>query len=257
MELISAVVITQDEERNIQRCLESLRGVADEVVVVDSGSTDRTEQICHAAGARFVSHVWEGFSGQKNYANSLAQHPWILSIDADEALSDDLRSTLLLMKQTGLDVDSVYTMCRLNNYCGRWLHHGGWYPDEHVRLWRNDVARWDGVVHEQLQYARPVRRQRLKGTLLHYTYYTVDEHVRRTVKYATLAGDKAFEQGRRCGMGAVVWKPVGTFLKNYLLKGGFRDGGMGFVSARVSAFYTLVKYTKLFEKSKRREGDRS
>lgn len=253
MERISAVIITQDEARNIGRCLESLRGVADEVIVVDSGSTDDTGPICRAFGARFVPHPWEGFSGQKNYADSLAQHPWILSIDADEALSDDLRTTLMDLKKNGFAADTVYTMCRLNNYCGRWLRHGGWYPDEHVRLWRNGVARWDGVVHEQLQYVCPVRRQRLKGTLLHYTYYSVDEHVRRTAKYASLAGEKAFEQGRRCGMGAVVWKPVGTFLKNYLLKGGFRDGSMGFVSARVSAFYTLIKYTRLFEKSKSKD----
>ena len=247
MELISAVVITQNEARNIGRCLESLRGVADEVIVVDSGSTDETEPICRAAGARFVPHAWEGFSGQKNYANSLATHPWILSIDADEALSDELRASLLSLKQTGFDADKVYRVARLNNYCGQWLKHGGWYPDTHVRLWRNGVAQWDGVVHEQLQFAEPVASEMLQGALLHYTYYTVDEHVRRTVKYATLAGDKAYEQGRRCGIGAVVWKPVGTFLKNYLLKGGFRDGSMGFVSARISAFYTLVKYARLFE----------
>ena len=253
MNCISAVVITQDEARNIGRCLESLRGVVDEVVVVDSGSTDDTESICRAAGARFVSHAWEGFSGQKNYANGLATHPWILSIDADEALSDELRATLLSLKRDGLDADKVYSVARLNNYCGQWLRHGGWYPDEHVRLWRNDVATWDGVVHEQLRYSRKVTQQRLDGVLLHYTYYTVDEHARRTVKYATLAGDKAYEQGRHCGMGAVVWKPVGTFLKNYIVKGGFRDGSMGFISARISAFYTLVKYARLYEKVKGKE----
>ena len=248
MDCISAVVITQDEARNIGRCLESLRGVADEVVVVDSGSTDDTETICRTAGARFVPHAWEGFSGQKNYANSLATHPWILSIDADEALSDELRASLLSLKQSGFDTGKVYSVARLNNYCGQWLKHGGWYPDTHVRLWRNGVATWDGVVHEQLHFSELVEREMLQGALLHYTYYTVDEHVRRTVKYATLAGDKAYAQGRRCGMGAVLWKPVGTFLKNYLLKGGFRDGSMGFVSARISAFYTLVKYARLFEK---------
>ena len=247
MEQISAVIITQDEERNIQRCIDSLRDVADEIVVVDSGSKDRTEALCRAAGARFEHHDWAGFSDQKNYANSLAQYPWILSIDADEALSDELRATLLSMKQSGFDVDKVYSVARLNNYCGRWLRHGGWYPDEHVRLWRKEVATWDGVVHEQLRYSRPVTPTHLDGKLLHYTYYSVDEHARRTVKYATLAGDKAYEQGRRCGMGAVVWKPVGTFLKNYIMKGGFRDGAMGFTSARISAFYTLVKYARLYE----------
>ena len=250
MDQISAVVITQDEERNILRCIDSLRDVADEIIVVDSGSKDRTEAICCAAGVRFEHHDWAGFSEQKNYANSLAQYPWILSIDADEALSDELRATLLSMKQSGFNTDKVYSVARLNNYCGRWLRHGGWYPDEHVRLWRKDVATWAGVVHEQLHYSRSIQREHLKGDLLHYSYYTVDEHARRTVKYATLAGEKAFEQGRRCGMGAVVWKPVGTFLKNYLLKGGFRDGAMGFTSARISAFYTLVKYARLFERCK-------
>lgn len=247
MDKISAIVITQDEERNIQRCLDSLRGVADEIIVVDSGSKDATEQICRAAGVRFEHHDWAGFSGQKNYANGLAQYDWIFSIDADEALSEELRATLLSMKAKGFNPDRVYSVARLNNYCGQWLRHGGWYPDEHVRLWRNDVASWDGVVHEQLRYHRPVTPTHLDGQLLHYTYYSVDEHARRTVKYATLAGEKAFAQGRRCGMGSVVWKPLGTFLKNYLLKGGFRDGAMGFTSARISAFYTLVKYARLYE----------
>lgn len=250
MDLISAVVITQDEERNIQRCIESLQGVADEIVVVDSGSTDCTESICRTLGVHFEHHDWEGFSEQKNYANALAQYPWILSVDADEALSEELRVSLLSLKQEGFSTDSVYRVARLNNYCGRWLCYGGWYPDAHVRLWQKGAAWWDGVVHEQLCYVQPMKEIMLEGKLLHYTYYSVEEHAQRTVKYATLAGEKAYLQGRRCGVGAVVWKPMGTFLKNYLLKGGFRDGSMGFVSARISAFYSLIKYAKLYEKGR-------
>ena len=247
MEKISAVIITQDEERNIERCLLSLQGVADEVVVVDSGSKDATGEICRRCGTRFVAHPWEGYSAQKNFANSIATHPWILSIDADEALSDTLQETLGKMKDGGLAEDAVYSMCRLNNYCGTWIHHSGWYPDEKVRLWYRDVASWNGEVHEELQYSRPVRKQRIAGKLLHYTYYNVQEHAARQLKYAVLAADKAYRQGKRTGAVMVWFKPKWTFLRNYLFKGGFRDGHAGYLVCRMSAFYTMMKYARLRE----------
>ena len=171
MDTISAVIITHNEERNIGRCLESLRGVADEVIVVDSGSTDATEAICVAAGARFVRHDWEGYSGQKNYANGLASHPWLLSIDADEALSPQLRESILRLKEKGFDAETVYSMNRLTNYCGRWIRHCGWYPDACVRLWHTGVATWDGLVHEELRYSTNVRHAKVEGDLWHYSYY--------------------------------------------------------------------------------------
>lgn len=247
METLTAVIITQNEAHNIGRCLESLQGVADEVVVVDSGSSDESESICRKAGVRFEHHDWEGYSGQKNYADSLASCNWTLSIDADEALSDTLRDTLLRLKREGMDGGTVYSVCRLNNYCGHWMRHGGWRPDEHVRLWRTGTAAWCGEVHEQLTFCQPMKRLRLQGDLLHYTYYTVDDHALRTVRYARLAGEKAFAEGRRCGGMAVVLKPVGTFLTKYLLKGGYRDGLMGYTAARILSTYTLVKYARLRE----------
>ncbi len=245
MDRISAVIITQNEERNIARCLASLQDVADEVVVVDSGSTDRTEEICRQDGARFQHHDWEGYAGQKNYAEGLATGAWILSIDADEALSDPLRQALLQLKAGNPDPDEVFSCCRLTNYCGHWIHHCGWYPDEKIRLWHKGLCRWDGLVHEELQFQQPVRRQRLTGDLLHYSYYSIDELAARQVKYATLAAQKAHAQGRKSPTGALVLKPLWTFLRNYLFKGGFLDGPAGYQICRMTAFYTLIKYTKM------------
>ena len=258
---ITAVIITQDEERNIGRCLESLKGVADEIVVVDSGSTDRTEALCREAGARFVSHPWEGYSGQKNYANSLATHPWILSIDADEALSPTLRESLLALKHSSINTLSHshihYAFNRLNNYCGHWIHHSGWYPDRKPRLFHRDAYEWDGTVHEELRpknsqfslipgSTRNLNSQFLKGDLLHYTYYDVGDHAARQIKYATLAAQKAFEQGKRAHRTDLWLKPAWTFLRNYLFRLGFLDGHAGFLVCRMAAFYTFLKYAHLY-----------
>lgn len=248
MESITAVIITKNEERNIGRCLESLQGVADEVVVVDSGSTDQTEAICREHGARFVHHDWEDYSAQKNYANSLATHPWLLSIDADEALSPTLRENLLRLKAEGLDCATVYSFNRLTNYCGHWIRHCGWYPDRKERLWAADRARWDGEVHEELFFDQPMNHQTLAGDLLHYSYHSTSEMADRQLRYATLAAEKAFRQGKRCPAGAPVLKPCWTFVRNYLLRGGFRDGAAGFTVCRMSAYYTFLKYTLLRER---------
>ena len=252
MEKISAVIITKDEERNIARCLESLKGVANEVVVVDSGSTDRTEAICREAGVRFVSHPWEGYSGQKNYANSLATHPWILSIDADEALSPTLRESLLALRGTDPGPGTVFVMNRLNNYCGHWIHHSGWYPDRKPRLFHHDMMEWDGTVHEELRPKNSqfsiLNSQFLKGDLLHYTYYDVADHAARQIKYATLAAEKAFAQGKKAHRIDLWLKPAWTFLRNYLFRLGFLDGHAGFLVCRMSAFYAFLKYASLYAK---------
>ncbi len=247
MESITAVIITKNEERNIGRCLESLQGVADEVVVVDSGSTDQTEAICREHGARFVHHDWEGYSAQKNYANSLATHPWLLSIDADEALSPTLRESLLKVKADGPDRGAVYSFNRLTNYCGRWIHHCGWYPDSCTRLWHKGMASWDGIIHETLTYSRQPTHVHLAGDLYHYSYYSVADHLQRMTHYAPLTAEKAFRQGKRCSLAGVALRPAWTFFKCYILKGGILDGSAGYTVSRMSAYNTFLKYTLLRE----------
>jgi glycosyltransferase involved in cell wall biosynthesis len=249
METITAVIITCNEERNIGRCLESLKGVADRVVVVDSGSTDATADICQQHGAKFLSHVWEGYSLQKNFANSLVTDGWILSLDADEALSDTLRNNLMNLKKQGLDVGAVYALRRLNNCCGQWIRHSGWSPDIKVRLWPAGTASWDGVVHEELRFTGTPRTIILSGELLHYSYYSIAELADRQVAYARLAAQKAHERGRHCSLLGIWLRPGWTFIRNYLLRGGFRDGKMGYIVCRMSAFYTFTKYAELLMKN--------
>ena len=247
MEQITAVIITCNEERNIGRCIESLGGVVDEIVVVDSGSKDRTDEICRGAGVRFEYHEWAGYAEQKNYADSLATNAWILSIDADEALSEGLKNSLLQFKESSPDDNTIYYFNRMTNYCGRWIRHCGWYPDPCLRLWHAGVARWDGLVHEELLYAPTVKLQRLEGDLLHYSYYSIEDHANRQLHYATLAAEKAFRQGKRCSMATVALKQWWTFIRNYIFKGGFLDGPEGYMVCRMSACYTFMKYAFLRE----------
>lgn len=250
MERISAIIITQDEERNIGRCLDSLQGVADEIVVVDSGSTDATESICQQHGIRFVHHDWAGYSGQKNYANSLASCPWTLSIDADEALSPTLRDTLVRMKTQGLRNDSVYRFHRLNNFCGSWIRYCGWYPDAKVRLWPTGKAKWDGTVHEELIHSDCPNTITLKGDLLHYTFCSIDDMAQRHRRYYLLAAQSAHDAGRKASMAAVVFKPLWAFLRGYVMLGGFLDGHAGYLVCRMNAHYTFMKYATLRELNK-------
>ncbi|RLD77314.1 MAG: glycosyltransferase family 2 protein, partial [Bacteroidetes bacterium] len=157
MPKLSAVIITQNEEQNIGRCIDSLKGVADDIVVVDSGSTDNTEAICKEKGARFFYNKWEGYIEQKNFANDLAEHKYILSVDADEALSGQLRDSILEAKES-LKADG-YEMNRLTNYCGTWIRHGGWYPDRKLRLFHRDKFEWGGEkIHEAMVMKEPNAR---------------------------------------------------------------------------------------------------
>lgn len=244
MTTISAIIITHNEEDNIGRCLTSLQGIADEIVVVDSGSTDATEKICHEHGVRFVSHKWEGYAGQKNYANSLATKEWTLSIDADEELSPTLRSTLLMLKKEA-ETDTIYAFNRLNNCCGRWIRHCGWYPDIKIRLWPTGTAEWRGDVHEELTFSKEMKKRTLDGDLLHYTYNTLHDFADRQSRYAELSASEAYRRGKRCPWTAPVVRPLWTFVRNYLFRGGFLDGAAGYTVCRMSAYYTFMKYTNL------------
>jgi glycosyltransferase involved in cell wall biosynthesis len=242
---ISATIITLDEEANLGRCLASLRGVADEVVVVDSGSKDRTEAIAREGGAVFLHQPWLGYGPQKNLAAERASHEWILSLDADEALSDELRASLFALKADGPSADA-YEMNRLNWYCGRFLRHSGWYPDRKIRLWRKGAARWaDASIHELAKVASGARVERLRGDLLHYTIVDRAHYMRTIEKFTTLSAEALLRDGRAGDAWKRFVSPAAAFLRTYVLKAGFLDGRAGWDVCRLTAYASWLKYEKL------------
>ncbi len=237
---LSAVVITFNEERNIERCLRSLQGVADELVVVDSYSTDRTEEICKALGARFIQHAFEGYIAQKNWAAAQAAHPHVLSLDADEELSEPLRQAILRAK-ADWQADG-YTFNRLTNYCGTWIRHSGWYPDRKLRLWDSRLGSWQGEDPHDKYVLRPgCSTQHLPGDLLHYSYHSIAQHVNQIAKFSQIAARERFRKGRRVSIVHLVFHPIFIFFKKYFLKMGMLDGYAGFVIAVLSAYGVFIK----------------
>ncbi|MBL7942919.1 MAG: glycosyltransferase family 2 protein [Flavobacteriales bacterium] len=243
---LSAVIITYNEEKNIGRCLESLRGVADHVVVIDSFSTDRTETICRQYGAEFHTHAFEGHIQQKNYALGFAKGTWTLSLDADEALDETLKKNIrdVIENRSG---SSGYRMNRLTNYCGHWVKHCGWYPDTKLRLVKTGSAKWTGVnPHDKLTMAHESDEvQQLNGDILHYSYYTREDHLKQIEYFSGIAARELFTRGERVATPMIVLKVVAQFIKSYFLKSGFLDGATGFTISRLSAFATWRKYTLL------------
>lgn len=242
---ISAVIITFNEERNIERCLHSLQGVADEIVVLDSFSTDRTEEICRSFGVRFFQHAFDGHIEQKNRAITFASHPHILSLDADEALSETLRESILKVKNNWT-ADGYY-MNRLTNYCGQWIHHCGWYPDRKLRLWDARKGKWGGVnPHDRFELAGGDKNTlRLNGDLLHYSYYSEEELRRQTRYFAEIAARQLQSTGKKPGMLRPYFKAAVKFARNYIFKLGFLDGKAGLTICRMAAYGTFLKYKKL------------
>lgn len=241
---ISAVIITLNEERNIERCLRSLSGVVDEIVVIDSFSKDKTEEICRAHNARFIQQSFLGHIQQKNFAIDQASCEWILSLDADEALSEELRNSILTVKSTA-SVDG-YRMNRLTNYCGHWVKHCGWYPDTKLRLVKKNNARWKGVnPHDRLEMNANEETGWLSGDLLHYSYYTKEDHLRQIEYFGDIAARELYQQGGKSSWVKIILKTIAQFIKSFVIKRGFLDGKTGFVISRLSAFATFRKYIKL------------
>ena len=248
MKKISATIITLNEEDKIRQCLESLQDVADEIVVVDSLSTDNTKSICEEFGVRFIEQKWLGYSEQKNLANDIASHDWILSIDADEVLSDELKKSILRIKNEERETKNeelVYSFNRLNNYCGKWIHHSGFYPDKKIRIWNRKVGKWEGIVHEVIKFSTKVKEVHLKGDLLHYSYSKPEDFERQVFKFAEMRAQHYFDKGKKnAGLLSVV-SPIFFFIKHYLIRLGFLDGKEGFVMCWVSAKATRHKYKTL------------
>jgi len=242
---LSVVIITFNEEHNIGRCLASVKAVADDIVVVDSFSTDRTEAIVREGGARFVQHAFEGHIEQKNWAITQAKHPWVLSLDADEALDEQLARSIQEVKKRSGGADA-YSMDRLTNYCGTWVKHGGWYPDRKLRLWDSRKGRWGGVnPHDRYEMQAGAREEHLQGDILHYSYRSISDHVKQVDYFTTIAAKANFAKGRRAGFIKLRISPAVKFIGDYLFRLGFLDGFHGYVIARVSSHATFLKYAKL------------
>lgn len=242
---LSVAVITYNEERNIVRCLSSVHDLATEVVVVDSGSTDRTRILAREAGARIVEHPFEGHIQQKNFALSCCTHEWVLSLDADEALSDDVRDAIRAVLTD--PIHDGYRMNRLTNYCGSWIRHGGWYPDRKLRLFRKTKGTWTGVnPHDRFELSDPQSVVgHLSGDLLHYSYRSISDHLRQIDYFTDITARELLQRGVKAPVWKIILAPPFRFLRDYVLKGGCLDGFHGFVIASLSAGSVLIKYAKL------------
>lgn len=241
---LSVVIITFNEEINIERCLLSVKNIADEVVVVDSFSTDKTKEICKRHGARFLTHTFEGHIEQKNYALDQAKFDYILSLDADEAVSPELEKSILEVK-ANWGTDS-YKMNRLTNYCGTWIKHGSWYPDTKLRLAKKEVVTWGGDnPHDRLLPLSNSETTHLKGDILHYSYYTVEGHYLQQEKFSTIAAQALYNRGKKAPLYKLFLNPLASLIKDLIIRSGYLDGKAGFKVAQISAVSVYWKYKKL------------
>lgn len=249
MPSISAVIITYNEEKNIARCIESVKNVADEILVVDSFSTDSTESICRNCGANFIQHPFKGHIEQKNFALSQAQHDCVLSLDADEALSPELAASIAAIKNNwkhdGHDCN------RLTRYCGQWIKHCGWYPDPKIRLFDRRKAQWGGVnPHDRIIMASGATTRHLQGDLLHYTFNSVAEHIIQVNTFSEIKAEGLFKKGKKINPLRLIIEPLFKFFKSYVLKAGFLDGWYGLIICANSAHAIFLRYAKLYEKTR-------
>ncbi len=242
---ITAVIITHNEETSLEGALKSVAGVASEIVVVDSFSTDNTVKIAKKYTNRVFERAWTNFADQKNFANSKASHPWILSLDADERVSPELRAELADLRKAEPHCPA-FSIPRQVFYLGRWIRHSGWYPDRKLRLFRKDKACWEGeYVHEKLVIEGPVGK--LRGSLHHFTYRNIAEHLARINKFSDLGAQKLYAQQKKCRWYHLLFFPFFRFLRAYFWKWGFLDGFAGLVISVLTGYGIFVRYAKLKE----------
>ena len=252
---LSVVIITFNEDRNIDHCLNSVKDIADEIVVVDSHSTDKTRQICEKYDVKFIEHNFEGYIRQKNYAISQATFPHQLSLDADEALSDELKNEIKKIK-ANWHCDG-YHMNRMANYCGKWIRHCGWYPDTKLRLYDSTKGKWQGAdPHDKFEMVPGSSVGFVNGDILHYTYYTGEEYILQADKFSSIAARELVANGKPVYLFMLLVNPVAKFIRNYLLRLGFLDGYYGFRICRIAARETFLKYRKALD-LKRSEGKKN
>lgn len=242
---LSVVIITFNEEHNIERCLNSVKDIADEIVVLDSFSTDKTQTICEKHGVQFFQHKFDGHIQQKNRAITYAKNDHILSLDADEALDETLITSIKQVK-SNFTKDGYY-MNRLTNYCGHWVKHCGWYPDTKLRLWDSRKGHWTGInPHDKYElFVGDKNTEHIKGDILHYSFDSINDHYKQVEYFTTISSKAYFDKKKKAPLYKLLVNPVATFISQYFLNLGFLDGITGFTICRISAFATYLKYKKL------------
>jgi glycosyltransferase involved in cell wall biosynthesis len=244
MTKLSVTIITYNEEKNIRECLDSVRW-ADEIVVLDSHSTDRTEGICKEYTDKIFQNEWLGYGRQKNLCAERAENDWIFNVDADEVVTPELKAELMEFLSSSPPF-SAYLMPRRNYFGDRWIRYGGWYPDYIVRVYNKRKARFNhSDVHESVQVSD--RPGILRGTIKHYTYNNLRDYISRQNRYSSLSAEDMAREGRGVYWYDLSLRPIFAFIKIYVLRMGFREGGLGFILSIGHSFYTFLKYAKLWE----------
>ena len=243
---ISAVIITKNCERTISQCIEAANKAADEVVIVDSFSSDNTVPICETLGAKVFQQEWICFGAQKNFGNQQASNTYILSLDADEVLTDEAIYHINHLKKMGLN--GTYNIPRFNFYFGKFLKYGLGNPERVTRLFDKRICSWNNeAVHEKLIISEEQSMQVIKGGINHYSYFSIEQYIEKANCYTSLSAMKLFEKGKRCTILKLLFSPLYVFFKSYIIKRGFMDGTNGFITARFHASTDFLKYTKLRE----------
>ena len=241
---LSAVIITKDAASQLGPCLTSLY-FADEIIVVDSGSTDGTRELAAAKGARVIEHVWLGFGPQKRFAVSQVRNDWVLCVDADERISPELAAEIAGLRDAGFPGPPGWRLPRLSSYLGRWIRHGTWYPDPQLRLFDRRRGRWGGRdPHDRV--ALEGEPGALRGKLLHHPYRSLEDHLATIDRYTTTLANGLAQEGRRARLSDLALRPPARFLRSYLLQAGFLDGWRGLLLASLAAHYVRLKYAKLW-----------
>ena len=241
---LSGVVITFNEEDKIKQCIESLENVCDEILVVDSFSTDKTKEICLSKNVTFVTNKFKGHIEQKNYAKSLAKFDHIISLDADELLDTEAQKSILKIKENW--IEDGYSFNRLNNFCGKWIKYGSWYPDLKLRLWDRRTGSWGGInPHDEFIHSKPTGSFVLNGYILHYTADSKEQYQKQMIYFSDIAAKAYFEKNKKSSFFKILLNPLFRFLRDYLLKLGFLDGVAGFQVCKATAYGTYLKYAQL------------
>ncbi len=253
---ISACIIAMNEADRIGPCLASV-SFCDEIVVVDSGSTDGTQDLCRKAGARVIETDWPGWVKQKNRAVDAASHDWILALDADERVDETLGRSIQAIRARGLEGPGrpvAYVLARRVRYLGRWLRHGGWYPEWRLRFFDRRHARWGGIEPHDHVYADGPEVKIREGDLEHHTYRSLEDQIAQINRHTQDAADDLYARGKRAGIWPAVFRPPFHFVRHYVFRLAFLDGWAGFVMCGMRSYYVFLKYVKLWEKTREKKG---